>query len=308
MLKLLLGEDIYTKQQYLDKELAKFGGEVTKFQADSQLPKLGSLSGASLFGSGGAYVFFDCLKAYETEELTIAKESSIPIYFIETSLDKRLKKSKEILEIADVKEFSSPSLDKAPSWIIAHGENIGINIQPQAATELANRLIGDSKSGLSTISAHNELLKLESFANGKIITKEMVQELTPADLNIDLFRLLDQIGNRNKNGAIELLNQYYDGSSEDNKIATIKLVGLLSEQLRSLLITKEFEAKGINDKEILSVTGWKSTRLYVMKKLSKNFSAVQLTSALTKFYSLDKEIKSSGMPPRVIVGMIVASL
>ncbi len=308
MLKLLLGEDIYKKQQFLIADLAKFEGEVTRYQPDSNLPKLAELSGASLFGGAGAHVFFDCLKNYEMDELQIAKESSVPIYFVEASLDKRLKKSKEILQLAEVKEFPTPTVEEAPRWIVGHAEDIGLHIQPQAATELSKRLLGETGKNLSTLAAHNELLKLDSFADGKTITKEMVEELTPQDMSIDLFSLLDQIGNRNKSGAIQLLEQYYETTTEDSKGATIKLVALLSDQLRSLLLTKEFEDKRITDKEILLTTGWKSGRLYIMKKLSKNYSREQLTSALTKFYNLDKEIKSSGMPPRVIVGMIVASL
>ena len=308
MLTILLGENIIAKQQFLEKELAKYQGELTKYQAGDALPKLTDLTGSSLFGTGGAYVFFDCIKHYEFSELEKAKETSIPIYLVEESLDKRLKKTKDILAIAEVKEFPAPTYDQAPKWIVSYGDSLNINIQPQAAEELAKRLMGDTKKFLSTVLAHHELLKLSSFAGDKTITKSMVEELTPQDLNIDLFKLLDAIGSKNTSLATSMLTQYYESSTEDDKIATIRLVGLLSDQLRSLLITKQLEEQKVSDNDILLTTGWKSGRLFIMKKLSRNFSTNQLSVALTKFYNLDKELKSSTMPPRIIVQMIVASL
>lgn len=308
MLTLLLGEDIYSKQAYLTQKLADFDGEVTKYQLGDKLPQLSSLGQNSLFGTKSSYVFINCLSEYGLSELETAKASTVPIYFLEEKLDKRLKLSKDILAIADLKEFPAPDFAQSSNWIMEHAKSMQILIQPQAANELAIRLVGETKQTLSTIAAHNELLKLESFADGKTITKEMVEELVVQDLNIDLFKLLDQIGTKNKKTAVSMLNQYYDNATEDEKTATIKLTALLSDQLRSLLITKEFLDAGIGDKEILSATGWKSGRLFIMKKLSRNFSNGQLTSALAKFYNLDKEIKTSGLPPRVIVGMIIAGL
>ncbi len=308
MLTLLLGEDIYSKQEYLAQKLANFDGEVTKYQLGDKLPRLSSLGQNSLFGTNSSYVFFNCLSEYELSELESVKNTSVPIYFLEEKLDKRLKLTKDILAIVELKEFFAPDISQSSAWILNHANSLGILIQPQAASELANRLLGETKQTLSTFSAHNELLKLESFAGGKTITKEMVEELVVQDLNIDLFKLLDQIGTKNKNSAVSMLNQYYDSVTEDEKTATIKLSALLSDQLRSLLITKEFLEQGVSDKDILIATGWKSGRLFIMKKLARNFSIVQLTSTLAKFYNLDKEIKTSGLPPRVIVGMIIAGL
>ncbi len=45
-----------------------------------------------------------------------------------------------------------------------------------------------------------------------------------------------------------------------------------------------------------------------MKKLSNNFNTKQLVDALAKFYSLDKELKNSTLPPRIVIDMIVATI
>jgi len=306
MLTLLLGDDVYAKQAYLDQELSKIEGDLNKFQAGEDMPKLSSLGGASLFGGAGVYLFVDCLKNYELEDLEIAAKNSVPIYFWESSLDKRLAKSKQLIKIANVKEFSSPERDSAQAWILSHADRLGIKIQPSAAGGLGNRVLGSPKTNLPVMTAHQELLKLSSYAGEETISTAMVEELTPQDLSIDMFALLDFVGSKNKAQAIKLLQNYYESSSEDDKALTIRLVALLSDQFRSLLIAKDLGAQGLNDQQILQTTGWKSGRLFVMNKIGRNFSSAQLQSALTKLYSLDKELKTSTLPPRVIVDMIVA--
>lgn len=306
MLTLLLGEDIYAKQAYLDQQLAKADGELQKHQIGEDLPKLCNLGGASLFGGQAVHVFVDLLREYDLPELEAVVDGTAQIYFWEDSLDKRLTKTKQLYKIANVKEFPAPSKEQATKWITTHADELGINIQPSAATLLAQRLIGENKLVLPVVAAHHELLKLSSFAGESTITTAMVEELTPQDLAVDLFTLLDLIGNKNKPAAVRMLQQYYDGSSEDEKALTIRLVALLSDQFRSLLIAQDLLAQGLSDQAILQATGWKSGRLFVMKKIGRNFSAIQLSSALTKLYNLDKELKSSTLPPRAIIDMIVA--
>lgn len=308
MLTVLLGEDVYAKTQYLEDLLSKLGQEAAKYKEGDELPKLAGLGGNDLFGTSKAHVFYNNLKAYELPELEIASQSSAQIMFLENSLDKRLTKTKKILEISTVKDFSAPEINFAPRWIIDHAKNLDIKIQNPAATELAQRLIGETRSNLPVVAAHHELLKLASFANHAEISVEMVQELTPQDLNIDLFKLLDNIANHQKPQAMALLQRYYESTSEDEKALTIRLIALLSDQLRNLLLTKQLLAQKMPDQSILQQTGWKSGRLFIMKKLSASFKEAQLQSALTKFYSLDKELKSSTLPPRVIIDMIIAAL
>ncbi len=313
MLTLLLGEDIFAKQQFLNDLVSKKGLEIAKYDSNQQLPKLNSLAGQSLFGAGQLHVFYECVANYELPELEAAANNSAQIVFIEESVDKRLTKTKQLFKIAaegknSVHEFPAPSFDQASKWIVAHAAGEGINIQPAASTELVTRLMGETKKTLPTMQAHNELLKLSNFAGDKTITKDMVEELTVKDLAIDLFSLLDSIGNKNKNNIVKMLQQYYDSSSEDDKALTIRLSALLADQFRSLLIVREAAEQNLNDKDLLATTGWKSGRLFIMKKLSKNFNSKQLADALTKFYSLDKELKNSTLPPRVVIDMIVATI
>ncbi|QQS23076.1 hypothetical protein IPM19_00715 [bacterium] len=306
MLIVLLGEDVYAKQEYLQNIIEKSELEIARYDATMPLPKLGSLAGQSLFGAGQIHIFSHCLGQYDLPELESAAKGTSQIVFIEDTLDKRLTKTKQLMKIAEVKEFLAPAPEVAAKWIVSHAESIGITIQPAAAAEMSLRLIGETKKNLSTTAAHNELLKLWAFAGEKTITKQMVEELTPKDLAIDLFALLDSIGQKNKPAVVRLLQQYYDSSSEDDKTLTIRLSALLADQLRSIMIVKQASEQRLSDNDLLTATGWKSGRLFIMKKLANNFSAQQLSGALNKFYNLDKELKNSNLPPRIVIDMIVA--
>ncbi len=306
MLRVLLGEDIYAKQDYLQKLITDSGMEIAKYDPTGILPKLGSLSGQSLFGLGQLHIFSGCLAKYDLPELEVAAQGTSQIIFLEDSLDKRLTKSKQILKIAEVVEFSAPSSEEAPRWIVNHAKSLGLTINPDAATELSYRLTGETQKKLPTMYAHNEMSKLANFSNGGVITKEMVEQLTSQDLVIDLFSLLDSIGSKNKPAAIQLLQKYYDAGTEDDKTLTIRLSALLADQLRGLMIVKQAIEQNLSDNELLTATGWKSGRLFIMKKLARNFTIKQLRDALNKFYSLDKELKNSTLPPRVVIDMIVA--
>ena len=307
MLTLLIGQDVYAKQQYLDSEISKHGAEVVKYQDSSQKPILSSLAGASLFGRATFHVLIGLLKDYELPELEKAVSAESLIYFWEDSVDKRLSKTKALQKIAVVMEFPEPDAGSASAWIIKHAEDNEIKIQPSAAAVLARRLMGETKQTLSVTAAHNELLKLSTYAGEKAITVAMVEELTPQDLSIDIFGLLNFVASGNKSQAMQAMKKYYENSSEDDKVLTIRLVALMSDQLRSLLIAKQLFSQGLSEQQILTATGWKSGRLFVMNKLGRNFSEQQLNTGLTKLYNLDKELKSSTLPPRAVMDLIVAS-
>lgn len=308
MLTLLIGQDIFAKQEYLDAESDKHGAEVVKYDNIAQVPNLVNLSGANLFGGATVHVLIGLLKEYELPELEKAASSESLIYFWEDSVDKRLTKTKSLAKIAAMQEFPEPDANSASAWIIKHAGQNEIIIQPSAAAELAKRLLGETKLALPVVAAHNELLKLASYSGDRAITVAMVEELTPRDLSIDIFGLLNHIASGNKSLAMQAIKNYYDNSSEDDKVLTIRLVALMSDQLRSLLIAKQLTEQGLTEQQILTATGWKSGRLFVMNKLGRNFNQPQLNTSLTKLYNLDKELKSSTLPPRAVMDMIVASI
>jgi DNA polymerase III subunit delta len=173
---------------------------------------------------------------------------------------------------------------------------------------LARALLIDEDSVLDVARVQNELEKLRAFADGKVITPSMVGDLTENTTGVDIFELLNAIATKNKKLAMQMLDQYFLTESADEKTNAIKVVALLSDQFRSLLITVDANDRRMPDEQILQITGWKSGRLFIMKKLSRNFNMKQLKSAVAKLQNLDRELKTGSMPPHVVLDLIIADM
>jgi DNA polymerase III delta subunit len=104
------------------------------------------------------------------------------------------------------------------------------------------------------------------------------------------------------------IEQFYSDDSSDDKAKSIQLNALLAEQFRNILMIQDFQKQRIPDAVILSKTGWKSGRLFVIKKLASKFKTAQLMSVLNKLEHLDIELKTSGIPGQVILQLITAQL
>jgi DNA polymerase-3 subunit delta len=173
---------------------------------------------------------------------------------------------------------------------------------------LARALLLDEDSTLDVLRAQNEIEKLKQYAAGQPITSGMVGELVESSSGVDIFELLNAIATKNKKQALTMLQNYFDTETADEKANAIKVVALLSDQFRSLLIVLDAGERYMPDDAILKLTGWKSGRLFIMKKLARNFNVTQVKQALAKLENLDREMKTGSMPPHVVLDLIIADM
>ncbi len=307
----MLGGDTFAKQKEIAGRLPAKEFEVVKISEASQIPPLASLSEPTLFGPARAYIFSGVWKDLDTESLLqYGAESHTKIFIDEDSLDQRKTVNKEILKDKRVTviDCPAPKGDASVQWIKDHAKVLEIQLDNQAAADLARALVPEEYGSLSVLSAHNELMKLKSFANGETVTSEMVAELVEPLLTINVFDLLDAIGNQQKPRAIQLLNEFYQRTDGDEKAKTIQLSALLADQLRNMLLVTDAAAQKMPDAEILKQTGWKSGRLFIMKKLAHSFPPAKIRQSLNKLESLDLEVKSSTMPTHVVLDLIIAAM
>lgn len=311
MISVLVGQDSFAIESYLRDQTA---GQIIKFyNSEDVLPNPQELGGRSLFGDAVTYVFKNCFSKFSDQYIEQLRGLPQTVFLIEESLDKRTTRVKELLSFGSsqgvtIKEFPAPDKIKAANWIEEHAKVINCKITPAASKLLADNLMGETKNALPVWRAHQELQKLKAFAAGKVITEDMVIELVLPEQGIDLFKLMDAISNNRKAQAIDLLNRYYETQTQDEKAATIKLTALLADQWRSIVIVKDFVDRNVPDEQILKQTGWKSGRLYVIKKLAGRYPLSQILDTLHKLSALDTELKTSTLPSRVIVDMIITAL
>ncbi|MDQ3018357.1 MAG: DNA polymerase III subunit delta [bacterium] len=311
MLTILLGQDVLTKQQYVQEHLEGKNIELKKIHSGDTLPNVASLNAPALFGPVEAYLFEQCWKDLDPEQLLEhCSESSTQVFIFEDSIDQRKTVNKNFLrdKRVTVKEFESPSGAGAGKWIAAHAKHLQIKIEPKAVEALVAALVPDESGKLSVLGAHNELEKLKSCADGVAITESMVRDLVEPLSAINIFSLLDAIGTKNKVQATKLLEQFFALPGGDEKSKAIQISALLADQLRNIILVQDAHSRNLPEAHILEQTGWKSGRLFIIKKLSRYFTIPQLKQALAKIENLDIELKSSTLPPHVILDMVISQM
>lgn len=313
MIILLLGSDNLAKKQYIKNSASERNAEVQTFTESSTIPDLSGIFEQQLFGAPKVVVFDHAWKNLEPESVleSFADKKQAMVFIVEDSLDKRKKVNQEFLKDKRVQvvQLDAPvGTRPASEWIQNYAIEKNIQIEPVASMALARALLLDEYATLNVLQVQNELEKLNQYADKKTITVGMVAELVESSLGVDIFKLLDAIATKNKKLALSMLQNFFDTETADEKASAIKVVALLSDQFRSLLIVLDAGDRHMPDDAVLKLTGWKSGRLYIMKKLARNFNVAQVKQAMAKLENLDREMKTGSMPPHVVLDLIIAGM
>jgi DNA polymerase III subunit delta len=313
MITLLLGTDSLAKKQHIAQAAKSRGAEVEIYAEGSALPSLNQLFEQQLFGAPKLVVFDHVWKKLDSEDLLeqLGANKDANLFIVEESLDKRTKLNQEFLKDkrVTVVQLDAPiGSGLASEWIKNYCKEHNIKIDAQASLALARALLIDEDSVLDVARAQNELQKLKQYSEEGPITQEAISLLVESSVGVDIFELLNAIATKNKQQAMKMLNEYFETETADEKANAIKVAALLSDQFRSLLIALDSTQRRMPDEAVLEMTGWKSGRLFIMKKLSRNFTAPQVKQALAKLQNLDRELKTGSMPPHVVLDLIIADM
>lgn len=312
MITLLLGTDSLAKKQYIDDRAKQLAAEIEVFTDATNLD-FSRLFEPQLFGASKLIVLDHIWKQLDIEKMLeqVGSNATAQLFLLEDTLDKRVNVNKEFLKdsrVTVIEKNAPVGLGESVVWIRQFAKVNNINIDATVATKLANSILSDELATLSVLRTQNELTKLKSYANGEAITVAMVEDLVESTTSIDVFALTNAIAAKNKKLALQLLNEYFENESGDEKANAIKVTALLSEQFRSLLIALDSQTRRLAEAEVLAMTGWKSGRLYIMNKTARNFTIPQVKQSLGKLENLDRELKTGSMPPHVVLDLIIADI
>jgi len=325
MLYIFLGPDDFTKKERIRELAEKTGAKVESFFGDDQLPSIDRFMEQDLFSSCKVFVMNQGLGKYGLEEKQIVAlaDCNNHIIFIEEKLDKRSASNKKLLENKKivVKDFPLPHGREVDTWIKKRVTELGGKIADGAVELLAKRIGRDeakeTKFGGKVVEVKEtfdlwqldgEIKKLLSLAAGRAIEAADVENLVSANETADTLDIVDAIGAGNKARAAELINRFLDEEAGDDKGQMIRLNALLCDQFRSLAITQDFVLRKLPEQDILEKTGWKSGRLFVMKKIASRLQPKKVMETLKKLEALDEEMKTGSTPPRVLLDLILAQL
>lgn len=332
---IFFGEDDFSLRRKLDtwkREYAK------KYSVDSiahlerseagESDMIGQLEQAlspSLFSSRKLVIAKDFLPTKAAEEklgeYLLQRIQSLPKdYFLvlwQTARpDRRLGMIKKIIAAGAVTEFELPHGKMLNGWIKAYAKTMDLSLDDAAIEELAKYLGRDlyeeKKAGGKVIErkeafdlwqVHSELQKLASYSKQADVAA--VRALVRPKIPENVFALTDELARKNRKASLQILEQLLGQPAADEKSATIKIIGLLAEQARGMLVTKILQDEGKSSQEIADALGWSSGRVFITLKNASAQNTERLKRMLSQLTEIDSKLKSSEDNPKLLINQFI---
>ncbi|MGC1376774.1 MAG: DNA polymerase III subunit delta [Anaerolineales bacterium] len=181
--------------------------------------------------------------------------------------------------------FMLPRQREMPGWIAAETKRQGGQIEPAAATRLAEM------TGEETRQAAQEITKLLTYVNyAHAIGIEDVEAVSIVTATVDVFELVDAFGAQNAKLAQKLFHRLLE---EKDAFETF---GMIVRQFRLLLIAREVMDEGGALPDVTEALG---LHPYVAEKAFKQaraFSMETLESIYHRLLTMDEAAKTGVMP------------
>lgn len=232
------------------------------------------------------------------ETINNIPESSIVIFFEKDKLNQKDKVIKKIASSAKKSwNFEKIETRNIASWVKKEVRARGCEIEDMALSKFVSFVENDLWQ------INQEVEKLTLYKRNKKITQEDVDKIVSVNISTNIFKLIDFIGERNKNKAISELTKLLDKGEDP-----IYLLGMIIYQLKNMLIIKEMISKGMPKGEI--VKGTKKHPFVVEKTMMqvKNFSPKELENIYNKIFETEMEIKKGKFNPKIKLTVFIAKL
>ena len=190
-----------------------------------------------------------------------------------------------------------PSERDMPGWIRRKAAELGGQITPQAAATLAEFI------GTNTRRGSQEIVKLLTYANyQRPVDDDDVRRLTSQDHQTDVFTLVDAIGNRDGEKALDMAHLLLE------EMDFIPLFGMIIRQFRLLIQAREIMDAGGSENDIKA-----RLRLhpYVAQKIRSQagkFLLPNLEDIYHQLLEIDLGEKTGEMPGDLALDVLIAKL
>ena len=199
------------------------------------------------------------------------------------------------------KGFPAPNRDQIQRWIAQRVTAKGGSIHPLAAQELA-RLVGSDLRHLD-----QELEKLLAYVNyERTVTKTDVQRLVSATHTLNVFALVDAMGMRQTQKAVENLHDLLDAGEHP-----LGLLSMIERQFRMLLQMKELRQQGAGIDDIRRTLGIPEKQTFIVEKglrQAQHFSMARLESIYNHLAEVEQAIKTGEIADVLALDLLVVEL
>lgn len=203
-------------------------------------------------------------------------------------------------ENSTVQKFDLLEGRKLESWIKIELAKQKAEIEPEARMLLIKYVDND----LWQLS--NEINKLVNYKWNpeKIkITKEDVKALTPQKIDLDIFKTIDFMAERQKQKAISSIHKHLEKGD-----SPLYLLSMINFQFRNLLMLKEICQSGENIKAKIKKL---NLHPFVVKKslgLCQKFTLEELKKIYQKIFQIDLAIKTGNIDPSLGLDLLIAQI
>lgn len=157
----------------------------------------------------------------------------------------------------------------------------GYNITSSVIAFLIDRV------GSNPLILENEINKIKAYKDDKTITKEDIVQLTNKNQEIDIFKLIDDIVEKNKDEALAIYHEMLKVGEEP-----LKIIILLATQFRLMYQSKELAKKGYSEKNIADTLKVHPYRVKLALQKGRKYKSETLLNYLLTLANIDIAIKT----------------
>lgn len=312
MLSLLYGDEdflVHEELQRLKAALPRELQDLNLLEMDGSGLSLADLSSHALavpfLGSKRVVIIHDFLKGIKADfdmdafgELLLDLPESTDLVFLESSLDKRKKATKLLMDKAISQEFARIDEKRLVNWIMERSQRQDIRITTRAAHLLASQV------GADLWTLDRELAKLANYTDGAEVDVDAVGELAVQLYRDDIFQLIDLIMERRVGQALRSVSQNLRSGAHP-----LYLIKRVVNQFRNVLYAKSLsERKKVAAKDIAGVLDIHPFVAQKALQQARLFKLAELKDYFIQLADLDLDIKKGRIEADLALAMFIAGL
>ena len=228
---------------------------------------------------------------------TLQELKDVVVVYESNEVDQRLKLFKLLLKECKCQEFKALDTKNVKMWAVKQCENAKAKINNDAVDLLLN-YVGNNLWQIS-----NEIKKLANFKLGAVIQKADVELLVRPNIEVDIFRTIDALAEKNKKQAMNLIYKHLDGGEKP-----LYLLSMIAYQFKNLLVVKELSEKGMMYASIVKKSG---LHPFVVKKTyfqCRQFTFLELKNIYHRIFDMDSDIKIGKIEAETALDLLVAKI
>lgn len=215
-------------------------------------------------------------------------DSSITLVLICNNLNKTKDTAKELLKKTEFIDLYIKD-EEIDNYINDYISKINVTIEPKALAKLKENtvnnidLLFNEIDKLALITNNITWKVVNEYGSSYIIPKGVGEE---TDYNDITFKFTDAIANKKFKDAFA----YFDKIVErgDDMYA---LIGLINGQFSNIYLVKEAVNEGLSDETIANELGFKSGRVYILKRIGNLYTLDELRDIIINLSNIDIKIK-----------------